>query len=165
MHETPEDMAELEEMLDRSYQRAGEHLRSIFTPERRIHAAELVSLLPGMQLLSVATVTRDCEPRVAPVDGLFYRGQFWFGSSPTSARFTHLRARHQVSAAHTRGESLAVVVHGTARIVDPSDPAHDGFRAYCQEVYGGDWLEWGAGASYARIDAAKMFTFRFEPTP
>src|SRR3712207_2318719 len=87
--ETPEDLAELQALLDRSYERAGQHLRGIFTPEQRIPAGELAALLPGVQVLNLATVTRSCEPRVAPVDGLFYRGRFWFGSSPTSARFTH----------------------------------------------------------------------------
>jgi pyridoxamine 5'-phosphate oxidase-like protein len=161
MHETADDLTELQALLDRSYERAGEHLRSVFTPDRRIPAAALAGLLPGVQVLNLATVTRNCEPRVAPVDGLFYRGRFWFGSSPTSTRFTHLRARPQVSATHTRGESLAIVVHGRAALIDLDDPANAGFRAYCLEVYGPDWEEWGAPAAYARIDAERMYTFGF----
>ena len=98
---------------------------------------------------------------MAPVDGLFSRGTFWFGSAPTSTRFTHLPERPQVSASHTRGESLAVIVHGTAEVVDVGDPANVGFRDYCLEVYGPDWEEWGAPAAYARIDAKRMYTFRF----
>ncbi|MDQ3654220.1 MAG: pyridoxamine 5'-phosphate oxidase family protein [Chloroflexota bacterium] len=50
-----------------------------------------------MKLLSLATVNRHGEPRVGPVDGLFYRGRFWFGSSPKAARFRHIRARPAVS--------------------------------------------------------------------
>ncbi|HEX5992498.1 MAG TPA: hypothetical protein VFY70_07995, partial [Thermomicrobiales bacterium] len=67
MHETPHDLLELTELLDRSYAQAGDHLRSIFTPERRIPADELVALLPGVQVLNLATVSRACAPRVAPV--------------------------------------------------------------------------------------------------
>ena len=160
MHETPDDLVQLQALLDRSYEWAGEHLRSIFTPERRIPATDLAALLPGVQVLNLATVTRGCEPRVAPVDGLFYRGRFWFGSAPSSVRFTHVRERPQVSASHTRGESLAVIVHGTAEVVDVGDPANVGFRRYCLEVYGPDWEEWGASAAYARIDAKRMYTFR-----
>ena len=160
MHETSEDLAELAALLDRSYERAGEHLRSIFTPERRIPAAELAALLPGVQVLNLATVSRACAPRVAPVDGLLYRGRFWFGSSPTSVRFTHLRERPQVSASHTRGEELAVLVHGTAALIDVGDPAHAGFADYCREVYGSDWEEWGRPAQYARIDATHLLTYR-----
>jgi hypothetical protein len=161
MYETPDEVAELQALLDRSYEGAGPHLRSIFTPERRIGAAELVDLLPGMQVLSLATVTASGEPRVSPVDGLFFHGRFWFGSSPDSARFRHLRARPAVSATHHRGEELAVVVHGSATIVDLADPAMADFRGHCIEVYGDGWNEWGAAAPYARIEPSVMFTARF----
>jgi len=160
MHETPNDLLELTELLDRSHARAGEHLRSIFTPERRIPADELVALLPGVQVLNLATVSRACAPRVAPVDGLFYRGRFWFGSAAASVRFTHLRERPQVSASHTRGEELAVIVHGTAALIDPGDPAHAGFADYYREVYGFGWEDWDLPVQFARIDATHLYTYR-----
>jgi hypothetical protein len=160
MFETPNDLRELTELLDRSYARAGDHLRSIFTPERRIAAGELVALLPGVQVLNLATVTRACAPRVAPVDGLFYRGQFWFGSAAASVRFTHLRERPQVSASHTRGEELAIVVHGTAALIDTGDPAHDGFADYYRDVYGFGWTEWDIPVQFARINASRLYTYR-----
>jgi pyridoxamine 5'-phosphate oxidase-like protein len=160
LNETAEDLSELERLLDQSRVNAGEHLRSIFTEERRIPAEELVSLLVGVQVLNLATVTASCEPRVAPVDGLFYRGRFYFGSSPDSVRFRHLSKRPQVSASHTRGEELAILVHGTANRIDLGLSSHQGFRDYAIEVYGAGWHDWGAGAAYARIDPATMFTFR-----
>ena len=160
MHETPEDLRELTELLDHSHARAGEHLRSIFTAERRIPAAELVELLPGVQVLNLATVSRACAPRVAPVDGLFYRGRFWFGSSAASVRFTHLRERPQVSATHTRGEELAVIVHGTASLVEVGDPAHAGFADYYREVYGFGWEEWDIPVQFARIEPIRLYTYR-----
>jgi hypothetical protein len=158
MHETPEDIAALQRVIDASHAGAGRHLRSIFDDERRIPAAELPELLPGVQLLSLATVTAKGEPRVAPVDGLFFRGHFWFGSSHDSARFRHIRRNPAVSAAHTRGEEVAVIVHGRAHET-PLDESHP-FRAYCLEVYGDAWFEFGEGAAYARIEPERMFTFR-----
>lgn len=160
MHETAADMAELTALLDRSYERSGAHLRSIFTPERRMTAEELVALLSGVQVLNLATVTRACEPRVAPVDGLFYRGRFWFGTASSSLRASHLRARPKVSASHTRGEELAVIVHGTATLVEVGDPAHEGFAAYYREVYDFGWEEWDIPVLFARIDATHLLTFR-----
>ena len=161
MHETVEDLRALQALLDQSYEGAGEHLRSIFTPERRIPAADLPGLLRGVQVLALATVTARGEPRVAPVDGLFFRGRFHFGSAHSSARFRHLRARPAVSATHLRGEELAVVVHGRAHELDPRAPEHAAFRAYLNETYPGwDDADWTAGAPYARIDPAAMFTFR-----
>lgn len=163
MYETAEDLVELTALLDRSYARAGEHLRSIFTPERRIVAEELVTLLPGVQVLNLATVSRACEPRVAPVDGLFYRGRFWFGSAAASVRFTHLRERSQVSASHTRGEELAVIVHGTATLIEAGDPTQAGFANYYREVYGFGWEEWDIPVQFARIDASHLYTYRPAP--
>lgn len=159
MHETEEDLRELQRLLDDSYAGAGEHLRRIFTEERRLSASQLSEMLHGVQVLSLATITAASEPRVAPVDGLFFRGRFWFGSSPTSARFRNIRARPQVSAAVTRGEELAVIVHGRAHEVDFGAPETQAFRDYCLEVYGEDWSGWGRGAAYARIEPAKMFSY------
>jgi uncharacterized pyridoxamine 5'-phosphate oxidase family protein len=158
-HETPEDIAELQRLLDESHAGAGPHLREIFSDERRVSAAELPGRLPGVQVLALATVTAKGEPRVAPVDGLFYRGSFWFGSSERSMRFRHIRARPAVSATVTHGEEFAVVVHGRAVEVDPRTADDGGFLRYLAEIYGGDWSDWGGGAPYARIDAERMFSF------
>ncbi len=79
MYETEQDLADLQALLDRSYATAGQHLRSIFSPQRRMSAAELVQLLRGVFVLNVATVSAACTPVVAPVDGLFYRGKLLFG--------------------------------------------------------------------------------------
>jgi uncharacterized pyridoxamine 5'-phosphate oxidase family protein len=164
VHETGDDLDWLQELLDRSHAGAGEHLRAIFDDERRIPAADLPALLPGVQVLALATVTARGEPRVAPVDGLFFRGRFHFGSSERSARFRHIRARPAVSATHLRGEELAIVVHGRAVEIDPRAPEHAAFRAYLNETYPGwDDADWAAGAPYARIEPSAMFTFRARP--
>lgn len=159
MHETPDDLRELQALLDASYAAAGAHLLSIHTPPRRLSARRLSERLTGVRVLALATVTARCEPIVGPVDGLFYRGRFWFGSSNDSVRFRHIRVRPHVSAVHTLGEELAVVVHGTAREVDPAAPPNEGFRTYLTEVYGRGWADWGAGAPYAVIEPHRMFTF------
>jgi hypothetical protein len=173
MHETPEDLAELQGLLDRSFARAGSHLLSIFDGERRLNATQLGEILTGVRVLNLATVTAAGEPRVGPVDGHFHRGRFYFGSSPDSVRFRHIRARPAVSAAHTIGEQLAVIVHGKATVIDMASPDQAGARAQLLGTYGadpaftdyliehhnGDWNGWFEGAMYARIDAERMFTF------
>ena len=168
MYETPADLEQLQALLDASHGAAGVHLTSIFTAERRLDARALARLLVGVQVLSLATVTAAGRPLVAPVDGLFYRGHFHFGSSPDSVRVRHLRVRPAVSAAHTRGEELAVIVHGDARLLDLDDAEHAGFRDYLLEtyvpVYGPGWEDWSAGSPYARIEPRKMFTFSW-PAP
>jgi hypothetical protein len=157
MYEQPQDLIRLQKLLDESYERAGAHLRSIFWEKKRLSASQLAELLPGVQILNLATVTAAGEPRVAPVDGLFFHGDFWFGSSPESVRFRHIRNRPAVSASHTRGEELAILIHGTASIVDHNAPAFADFRAYCLETYGDAWNDFGRPAMYARIEAKTMF--------
>ena len=96
MYESPQEIAALQELLDRSYAAAGPHLLDIHSPERRVPAGDLVTRLQGMCLLTLATVTRDGRPLTGPVDGIFYRGAFHFGSSPDSLRAAHLRARNGI---------------------------------------------------------------------
>lgn len=131
MQETAEDLATLQDLLDRSYAGAGPHLLRIHTPERRLSAAQVADRLTGMCLLALATVTADGRPVVGPVDGIFYRGAFHFGSAPDSFRFLQIRARPQVSATHLPGEELAVTVHGRATEV----PIEGSFRETLLEIY------------------------------
>ena len=157
MHETPDDLAALQALLDRSYESAGEHLLRIITPERRLTAEQVAERLTGMRLLALATTTADGRPIVGPVDGIFYRGAFHFGSAPDSVRFRHIDARPHVSATHLPGEELAITVHGRAVPVDVSS---GGFREVLLEVYGQDRADFiDSGPRYARIDADRMFTF------
>src|ERR671927_1431541 len=128
MYETPADIAALQELLDRSYTAAGPHLLRIHTPERRLTAEEVCERLTGMCLLALATVTADGRPLVGPVDGIFYRGAFHFGSAPDSFRFRHIRRRPHVSATHLPGEQLSVTVHGRASPIDIQADEHAGFR-------------------------------------
>jgi hypothetical protein len=168
MHETPEDIAALQALIDRSYASAGAHLLRIHDPERRLSAEQLSERLTGMRLLTLATVTADGRPIAGPVDGIFYRGAFHFGSAPDSVRFRHIRKRPQVSAVHLPGEELAIALHGRAVLVDVGRPEHQEFRQTVLDIYvpryGPEWEEriMNAGASYARIDAEKMFTFVME---
>jgi hypothetical protein len=159
MHETPQDLAWLQQVLDDSYASAGAHMRGIITPERRVGAAGLADRLRGVQVLHLATVTARCEPRIGPVDGLFFRGRFWFGSGAESVRFRHIRKRPQVSASVAHGEEFAVTVHGRAVEVDLRDAEGAAFRAHLIDVYGPEWESWAGDAPYARIDPARMFTF------
>jgi hypothetical protein len=164
VHESPADIEVLQELLDRSYAAAGAHLLRIHTPDRRLSAEKVVERLTGMSLLTLATVTADCRPIVGPVDGIFYRGAFHFGSSPDSVRFRHIRTRPQVSATHLPGEELAITVHGRAVPVDLHADEGAEFRRTLLEIYvpryGPDWEKiLDAGAVYARIEADRMFTF------
>ena len=164
MHETTADLEALQALLDRSYERAGAHLRDVITPDRRLSAGAVAGRLQGMTLLTLATVTADGRPVAGPVDGVFYRGAFHFGSAPDSVRMRHIRRRPWVSPTHLPGEELSVTVHGRAVLLDLHAPANGGFRRALLDVYlpryGAEWEEFlDADSVYARIEADRMFTF------
>ena len=164
MHETAEDLAALQALLDATYARAGTHTLRIHTPEHRLTAAEIAERLQGMVLLTLATTTRDGRPIAGPVDGIFYRGAFHFGSAPDSLRFRHIAERPHVSAVHLPGEHLAVTVHGRAVPVEPQG----GFRQALLDIYvpryGPGWEAQmlDGGAAYARIEAERMLVFAMD---
>ena len=121
-----------------------------------------------MCLLALATVTADGRPIVGPVDGIFFRGAFHFGSSPDSVRFRHIKNRPQVSATHLPSEELAVTVHGRAVTLDVNGGEAAEFRQTLLEIYvpryGPQWEDFlNSGPLYARIDADRMFTLSMPP--
>jgi nitroimidazol reductase NimA-like FMN-containing flavoprotein (pyridoxamine 5'-phosphate oxidase superfamily) len=167
--ETAEDLQALQELIDRSYEQGGPHLLSIHRPERRVPAQQLAERLTGMRLLVLATVTADGRPITGPVDGIFHRGAFHFGSARDSVRFRHIRTRPQVSATHLPAEEFAVTVHGRAVPVDLRAPEGAELRETLEQVYvpryGPEWVSSFLEAErdppvYARIEAERMFTFR-----
>ena len=168
MRETAQDLAKLQELIDSSHAQAGTHLLRILTPERRMTAEEVAERLTGVSLLALATVTADGRPIVGPVDGIFFRGAFHFGSAPDSVRFRHIRERPDVSATHVPREELAVTVHGRAVPIDIESPEDAEFRQTLLDIYtprfGDEWEEFlEKGVLYARIDAERMFTFQMPP--
>ena len=168
MHESAADLRHIQELLDRSYASAGVHLLRIHTPERRATAEEVAGQLTGMCLLVVTTVTADCRPIGGPVDGIFYRGAFHFGSSPDSLRFRHIRSRPQVTATHVPAEEFAVTIHGRAVPIDVRAEENAGFRQTLLDIYvpryGAEWEQFlDSGPVFARIEADRMFAFSMPP--
>ena len=162
MHETESDLHRLQSVIDDSYRNAGRNLLRNHVGHQRLDANEVCQLLQGVCVLDLATVSNAGAPIVAPVDGLFLHGCFWFGSAPDSLRFQHIRKEPRVSAAHTRGEEISIVVHGLAREIDTSTGRFDDLRSYCLEVYGPQFDSWGYWGKYpyAKIEARRFFATR-----
>lgn len=142
MLETPEEIAALQSLLDASHGRATGHLRSIIDDGRTLTARQLVALLTGMKVLSVATVTARGEPRISALDGHFLHGTWTFSTSGTSAKAAHLEKRPAVSVAHVDGEELALFSHGRAELVEPGAD-RDEIEAHWSAHYGSSPWSWG----------------------
>jgi hypothetical protein len=160
MKETADDLAWLQDLLDRSIERAGAFLRSSFEmPGHSLSAAQLVRLLDGLPTVALATVTAQGEPRVAPIGAIFWRARFHIPTVATAARTRHLRARPAVSLTHYAGIDLAVLVHGHASIVTPAEPLFGELDAYHREQTGGQGVgDWGEGV-FLRIEPAVLYTY------
>ena len=168
MYETPDELAGLQALLDRSDAQGGAHLRSVITEERRLRAGELCSRLQGMCLLVLATVTADGRPLTGAVDGYLIHGSFHFSSGRDSVRMRHLAARPAVSATHLPGEQLAVSVHGRAELYELTDLARPELRQAMLDHYlplqGPDFEGWldSIDSLAARIVPERMFTFHMD---
>jgi hypothetical protein len=155
MHETHDDLDDLQTLLDRSYAAAGSHLRDIHTPQARVDARQLVESLSGMNVFVVATVSAEGRVFTGPVDGFLFRGRVHFGSSPVAVRTRHLQRRPTISATHVRGEGLVVTVHGRARPLDLRGDDAD-FAALTREHYGTGWDEWDGPPAAWAIEPHRM---------
>lgn len=165
MHETPEDAAHLQALLDRSIERAGAFLRSSFEmPEHSLSAAQLTRYLVGKQNVALATTTAKGAPRVAPIGLFFYRGQFFIPTVATAARTRMVAARPAVSLTHFVGDDLAIIAHGTATIIPVDHPAFAGLEAIQRAASpsGQSLRDWGEGV-YLRVEAETLVTFARYP--
>jgi general stress protein 26 len=143
MHETSEELAALQELLDRSHAGATDHLRDIINDERRLTARDLVALLTGMKVISVATVTAQGHPRISAMDGHFLHGSWSFSTSGTAAKARHMHHRPDVSVAHVDHEELAVFSHGRVEEMKGEDPDWVETLDHWTSHYGSSPLSWG----------------------
>ena len=155
MYETPDELHELQTLLDASLSRSTDHLRSIISSENTVGAPQLVEILTGMRVLALSTVTSAGEPRISAVDGHFLHGKWVFGTARSAAKARHLAARPAASAAHIQGEELGVFTHGTVEILNPldGDRADDWpeLVAHFQKIYGDDAFDWDVEVIYFRL--------------
>ena len=163
MHETPEELAALQRLLDASFGCASEHLKSIMTPERRLTAERLVAALPCPAVLNIATVTAHGEPRISAVDGHFLHGHWYWGTDAASPKARHIVRRPAISASYTPRDGEGVFCHGTCVVLD-GDERHMVVQHFAQ-VYGQSPEEWAPDALYARIDAAWLVGFAMTDEP
>jgi general stress protein 26 len=153
MHETNDETARLQRLLDDSHSRATEHLRGIISDERTLSAAHVTGLLTGMKVISVATVTAHGEPRISAMDGHFLHGTWTFSTSRTAAKARHLAARPAVSVAHVDGETMAVFSHG--RVVELAGDELAAVVEHWTAHYGSSPLSWGDVVMW-RLDPSWM---------
>jgi len=158
--ESPAELEQLQELIDRSIEGAGPFLRNAFEmPERSLSARQLVERLDGARTVALATTTARGEPRVAPIGALFVHGAFHLPTVAQAARTRHLAARPAASVTYYEGNDLAVIAHGGVVILERSDPAFDELDALQVQVGNESPTQWQGDAVFLRLDADRLFTY------
>jgi len=122
VYESAAELLDLEDLLARSRASSTSHLREIIDDRRALSAPDVVSVLDGMKVVALATVTARGAPRISAVDGHFLHGAWTWSTSGSSAKAHDLDARPSVSVAHVDNEVLAVFSHGVAERLAPTGP-------------------------------------------
>jgi hypothetical protein len=163
MFETEAEIRAMQQILDRSHRRATDHLRSIINDDRSLRASEILGLLTGMRVLSVATVTTKGEPRVSAVDGHLLHATWVFGTSLSSAKARQLHRQPAASVSYLDGEALGVFTHGRATRIVEGDPDFEATLAYLTNHYGSSPLSWGDTGLYRLVPSWMVgYAFRRE---
>ena len=164
MHETPDELRRVQSLLDASFERGSDHLKSIMTPEWRLSAGQLVAQVPTPAVLNIASVTRKGEPRISAVDGHFLHGRWYFGTAAASPKAVQLRDRPAISASYTPRDGFGIFSHGRAALLDGAE--REMLHTHFAEHYGSDPDSWGSGSiAYFRIDADWLVAFAMPETP
>jgi hypothetical protein len=163
----------LQDVLDRSMERAGPYLRESFQmPDHSLSAPQLVRHLQGKTWnIALATVSKNGEPRVAPIGAIFHDGRFHTPILRSAARARNVERNPAVSATLYDGDDFAVIIHGTGKLLGPDDDGFEPLAEWQRGLSDGRCvLDWGPRdqAAYITIDPDLMFTFarypeRFEP--
>lgn len=164
MFETPDEIAALQALLDASHASSTEHLRSIINDERKLSARDLVALLTGMKVLSVATVTAGAEPRISAMDGHFLHGTWTFSTSGAAAKARHMRVRPSVSVAHVDNEEMAVFSHGLVVRMGESDQDWAETISHWTAHYGSSPLTWSDDIQMYRYSPHWMVGYAWKRT-
>lgn len=163
MHETAEEIEELQSLLDRSLRGSGKHLRSIIEAGNRTPTADVVCRqLEGMNVLIVATVGVDGRPRTSAVDGHFLHGRWVFTTSGDAVKCRDLRRDPAVSASYVDHERFALFTHGDAEFLEPGQSDYDVVEAHLTAHYGSSPSSWGPSIAYIRIAPRWSVAYAFD---
>ncbi|WP_158888221.1 pyridoxamine 5'-phosphate oxidase family protein [Amycolatopsis anabasis] len=158
-----ESIERLQALLDDSAKNAGKQLRASFEiPDRTLTARQLIRYLDKPRTIALATVSARNEPRVTPVDAVFYDAAFHVPTVSGAARLKHIARQPAVSLTHWVVDDIAIIVHGTASALD-IDHADSG---ELDRLYPARWwteVRARGGGVFLRVTADRMFAWAQDP--
>jgi uncharacterized pyridoxamine 5'-phosphate oxidase family protein len=163
MHESEVEILELQGLLDRSMSNAGAHLRSIFSRNHWLSARQVCLYLHRVKQVAAATVTSKGEPRVAPIDAVFFHGKFYLSADSRSLRARHLAKRPAVSVTYFESADPVIIVHGRATFMQQSQPEFLILDSEWVKAYGTSILELSQTVGFIRVDPTTMLAYALHP--
>jgi len=139
-------------------------MKAITDPSKySLNAKQVVKLLDGMKTVAVAALAPNGDPLVAPMDGWFLHGKFFFSSGGDSIRIRGLRRRPRASIAYFEGEKFLINAHGPVVLMFKGHPEVGEIDETFKKHYGGSAFEWSDEGVYVRLDADRFFTYSRTP--
>ncbi len=166
MYETKSELNELQNTLDRSADKAGLHIRSLFKPEHRLSALsaqQVVRFFQGVKEVAAATVNSRREPRVAPIDAVFYHGRFHLSTERNSLRARHITTNPGVSLTYFEGADPVIIVHGRGSFVRRNHSDFNKLDSEWVKAYGTSTTALSRGVLFVRVEPETMFAYAFHP--
>ena len=164
MHETAKELTALQTLIDRSLKRTGPHMKAIVHPGKySLSARQVVKLLDGMKTVAVAAPAPNGDPLVAPMDGWFLHGKFFFSSGGDSIRIKGLRKRPRASIAYFEGEKFLINAHGPVVLMFKGHHEVGEIDDTFKKHYGSSAFDWSDDGVYVRLDADRFFTYSRTP--
>ena len=164
MRETAAELKALQDLIDRSHKKIGPHMGGITHPKKyALTARQVVKLLEGMKTVAVAAPAPNGDPLVAPMDGWFLHGKFFFSTGGESVRLRGLRTRPRASIAFFEGERFLINAHGPVTLMFKGHPDVGEIDAVFKDHYGGSAYDWSDDGAYVRLDADRFYTYSRTP--
>ncbi|MCL5067069.1 MAG: pyridoxamine 5'-phosphate oxidase family protein [Thaumarchaeota archaeon] len=163
VYETDSEIEELQRLLDQSYENAGAHGRSIFKPEHRLSARQLLHYLQDVKQVAAATVNLKGEPRVAPIDSIFYHGRFYLSTEKKSLRARHVAKRPGISLTLFDNADPVIIVHGKAAFVHSDHPDFAKLDSEWVKTYGTSTTELSKTVLFIKVEPEIMLAYAFHP--
>jgi len=159
--ETDREIAELQQLLDSSFEKAGERMLVAFGKDQRLSAKQLAGFR-GVRLVAVATVNQKGEPRVAPRSAAFIHGKFYLAANRKSITVRRLWVNQNVAVSYFENHFL-LMGHGRVAFLPRGEA---GFRDVSAE-----WVRAFEGGRDAlkgvdvllRVDATHLVAFAQRP--
>ncbi|MEX2245832.1 MAG: pyridoxamine 5'-phosphate oxidase family protein [Dehalococcoidia bacterium] len=124
MHETPETIAHLQRIIDRSAETAGPALaRNFIGGGWKMSASEFVAFWGELRMAAISTTSRNHRVHSAPLDVRLVDGVFHAPAFPDAQRLRDHRANPRCSIVSWEDAYHAVIVYGDARIQEAAPGA------------------------------------------